>query len=177
MASNNQATSPAAPETAGSRAMHGMADAIREQQMYKTLLVPTDGSEQSDKAIAAAVDLAKQTGARLVALSVVEPYPFAPIAESPYIGGSQAYEQRALEVAQQNVAAIASSAKSAGVSCETVVEQALEPYEQILDTARIHSCDAIVMATHGRRGLNKLFAGSVTQKVIANAHVPVIVVR
>ena len=145
--------------------------------MFKTFLVPTDGSGHSANAVRTAVELATQVGGKIVGLSVVEPYPFPPIAESAYVGGSEAYEQRALELAEGHLASLERDAAAANVPCKTVVEHALNPDEAIVDAARKHHCDAILMATHGRRGLNRLFTGSVTQKVIVNASVPVIVVR
>lgn len=145
--------------------------------MIKKLLVPTDGSEHSARAGAQAVALAQQLGGSLVALAVVEPYPFPPISESPFAGGSAAYEERARSLADEHVAQIRQTAEKAGVQCETLVQDGLQPHEEILSAAQRSGCDAIVMATHGRRGISKVFAGSVTQKVIAQATVPVIVVR
>lgn len=143
--------------------------------MFKKILVPTDGSPRSDRAAQAAIELAKQLQGSVIAISVAEPYPFPPISESAYTGGSEAYEQRALELAKEHVAKIASAARAAGVPCETLVAHAMNPHEEIVNAAETHRCDAIFMATHGRKGLNRLFAGSETQKVIAQAKVPVMV--
>lgn len=145
--------------------------------MFRKILVATDGSAHSDKAASAAIDVAKQLGGSVVVISVAEPYPFPPISESPYAGGSQAYERRAVELAQEHVDKIAAAAAAAQVPCETVVVSGLNPHDEIVGAAdRLH-CDAIFMATHGRKGLNKLFAGSETQKVIAHTTVPVMVFR
>lgn len=154
-----------------------MSLAERITSMFKTLLVATDGSKDSDKAIAGAIEFARQVGGKLIALSVVEPYPFPPIAESAYIGGSEAYEKRALELAQEHVSRVKSAADAAQIPCETVVGFSLYPPEEIVSTAQKYKCDAIFMATHGRKGLDKLFAGSVTQKVIGQSTVPVMVFR
>lgn len=143
--------------------------------MFKKILVPTDGSPRSDRVAQAAIDLAKQLQGSIIAISIAEPYPFPPISESAYTGGSEAYEQRSLELAQEHVAKIASAATAAGVPCETLVAHAMNPHEEIVNAAETHHCDAIFMATHGRKGLNRLFAGSETQKVIAHAKVPVTV--
>lgn len=145
--------------------------------MFRKILVATDGSAHSEKAVNAAVELAKQVGGKLVGISVAEPYPFPPISESPYTGGSAAYERRALELAQEHAARVAELAAAAQVPCETVVVSGLTPHDEIVSAAEKLQCDGIVMATHGRKGLNKLFAGSETQKVIAHSHVPVIVIR
>ncbi|RZI42671.1 universal stress protein [Herbaspirillum sp. HC18] len=145
--------------------------------MMKRILVPTDGADRSLKSARAAIDLAKQLGGSIVAMSVAEPYPFPPISESPYSGGSEAYEQRAVQLANEHVAEIAAMAADAHVPCETIVAQALNPHEEIVAAAENRACDAIFMASHGRKGLSKLFAGSETQKVIAHASVPVMVFK
>ncbi len=145
--------------------------------MFKTILVPTDGSARSEKAVKAAIEFAQQVDGKLIGISVVEPYPFPPLSESPYIGGSEAYERRALELAKEHVAAIASAAAAARIPCETIVVHSLNPHEEIVNAAERLRADVIFMASHGRKGLNKFFAGSETQKVIANASVPVTVFR
>ncbi|HJV85133.1 MAG TPA: universal stress protein [Noviherbaspirillum sp.] len=145
--------------------------------MFKTILVPTDGSANSERAIKTAIDFARQVDGKVIGLAVAEPYPFSPIAESAYIGGSEAFEQRSLEVAKGHVSMIATAATAAGVPCETIVAQSENPHEEIVDTAQRLHCDAIFMGTHGRKGLSRLFAGSVTQKVIASSPVPVTVIR
>lgn len=145
--------------------------------MFKAILVPTDGSPVSEKAVNAAIEAARQSGGRIVGISVVEPYPFPPVTESAYIGGSEAYEQRARELAQEYVNRIAKAAAAAGVPSETVIVDGINPHEEIVAASEKFGCDSIFMATHGRRGLNKLFAGSETQKVIAHATVPVTVIR
>jgi nucleotide-binding universal stress UspA family protein len=145
--------------------------------MFKKILVATDGSTHSEKAAKTAVELAKQSGAKLVAIAVSEPYPLPPISESPYSGGSAAYEQHSLALAQEHAAQVAKIAAAEQVPCETVVVSGLNPHDEILAACAKLQCDSIVMATHGRKGLSKLFAGSETQKVIANAHVPVVVIR
>lgn len=145
--------------------------------MMKKILVPTDGSNRSEKAAHAAIDIAQQMHGSIVAISVAEPYPFPPVSESAYSGGSEAYEQRAIAFAQEHVAKVAEAAAAAHVPCETVVAHALNPYEKIVEAAREYGCDAIFMASHGRKGIRKLFAGSETQKVIAHADVPVMVFK
>ncbi|MGH8808347.1 MAG: universal stress protein [Noviherbaspirillum sp.] len=145
--------------------------------MFKKILVPTDGSPLSDKAVNAAIEFAKMAGAEVVAISVAEAYPFPPISESPYSGGSQAYEQHALALAQEHVDRVAAAAEAAQVQCEAIVVEGLNPYEEIVKAAAEYHCDAIFMASHGRKGLNKLFAGSETQKVLAHTMLPVLVFR
>ncbi|GAB3550350.1 universal stress protein [Noviherbaspirillum agri] len=145
--------------------------------MFKKILVATDGSAHSEKAAQAAVELAGQTGGKLVAISVSEPYPFPPISESPYSGGSVAYERHSLALAEEHAEKVAALAAAANIPCETAVVSGINPHDEILGACERLQCDSIVMATHGRKGLNKLFAGSETQKVIASSHVPVLVIR
>jgi nucleotide-binding universal stress UspA family protein len=145
--------------------------------MFKTILVPTDGSPLSDKAIDTAIEFAKITGSKVIGLSVAEPYPFAPLYESAGATSSGIYETRMLELAQLHAQKIADAARNAGVQYETSVPQSFSPYEEILNAVRKFKCDAIFMGSHGRKGLNRLFVGSETQKVLAHSSIPVLVLR
>jgi nucleotide-binding universal stress UspA family protein len=145
--------------------------------MFKTILVPTDGSTLSDKAIAAAVEFAKLAGSKIVGLSVAEPYPFAPLYQNSGAADTTIYEEKMRESAQLHVQKIADAAKNAGVTYEAVIKQSFSPYEEIIATAKKFDCDVIFMASHGRKGLNRLFLGSETQKVLAHSSLPVLVFR
>lgn len=145
--------------------------------MFKSILVPTDGSPLADKAIDAAIEFARANGARIVGLSVAEPYRFAPLAESSMTLDPELYEMNMRELAQQHVQRILDAANKANVQCETVVKQSFSPYEEIIDIAEKYNCDVIFMASHGRKGLNRLFAGSETQRVLAHSTIPVLVLR
>jgi len=145
--------------------------------MFKTILVPTDGSELSDKPIKAAIEMAQLTDGRIVAMTVAEPYPFTPLYQSAAVADATIYEDRMRMVAQGHLQRIADAAREAGVPCETVIAQSFSPFEEIIATARQHGCDVIFMASHGRKGLNRLFIGSETQKVLAHTDIPVLVFR
>lgn len=145
--------------------------------MFKTILVPTDGSELSEKAVQGAIEFAKLTGGRIVAISVAEPYPFTPSSEGGYVPDLNLYEKQMQKFAQVHVAKVAEAAAKAGVPCETHVAQSFNPYEEIVNAAKKYQCDTILMASHGRKGLNKLFLGSETQKVLAHSTIPVMVFR
>jgi nucleotide-binding universal stress UspA family protein len=80
-------------------------------------------------------------------------------------------------VAQQNVNKVAAAASAANIPFEGLVSLAPSPYQEIVAAAEKYGCDAIVMASHGRSGLNRLFLGSETQKVLAHTHLPVLVLR
>ncbi|MFL6672673.1 MAG: universal stress protein [Massilia sp.] len=145
--------------------------------MYKRILVPTDGSDLSVQASAAAIDFARLCSAEIVALSVAEPYPLAPAAEGAMVI-DPGVENGTLEtLARQNVAQVARSAAAAGVPCTTVTVVSPVPYQEIIDVAAENKCDLIFMASHGRRGLSRLLAGSVTQNVLAYSSIPVMVLR
>jgi nucleotide-binding universal stress UspA family protein len=145
--------------------------------MFKTILVPTDGSQLSDKAITAAMEFAKFGGAKIIGLSVAEPYPFSPMVESTIAVDSVAYEENMLKLAQLHIQKIADAAKKAGVQCETLTTQAFNPDEEIIAIAEKYKCDVIFMASHGRSSLSRLFLGSKTQRVLAHSTIPVLVLR
>ena len=145
--------------------------------MFKTILVPTDGSHLSDKAIDAAIEFAKINGSKIIGLSVAEPYPFSPLAESTVAAESATYEQKMQELAQLHVQKIADLALTSNVPFETATALSFSPYEEIIKAAKKFNCDVVFMASHGRKGLNKLFLGSETQKVLAHSTIPVLVFR
>jgi nucleotide-binding universal stress UspA family protein len=145
--------------------------------MFKTILVPTDGSSLSEKAIEAAARFAKANGGRLVALSVAEPYYSPQLAEGSTVFDTEAYARKMQEIARMNVNKVAAAAAAAGVPCETVVRTSINPYEEIVNVAKQLACDVIFMASHGRKGLSALFVGSETHKVLAYSTVPVLVFR
>lgn len=147
--------------------------------MFKTILVPTDGSALSDKAISAAVELAKTTGGTIIGLSVAEPYPYAALAEASSIMPPDAgeHDEKMRKLGQQRVQKVAAAAAAANVPCQTVVPLSFDPSDEIVKAAKQFHCDLITMASHGRKGLNKLFLGSETQKVLAHSTIPVLVLR
>lgn len=145
--------------------------------MWKKILVPTDGSELAGKAVAEAVDYARVAGAGLVAFSVAQPYPLLPAVDGAMLIDPAVDSTEMQQAAQEAVDAVARLARAAGVKCETHTSLSFLPYEEIIRAAEEYGCDAIFMASHGRRGLSRLIAGSQTQKVLAYAKVPVVVLR
>ena len=143
------------------------------------ILVPTDGSPASLKAARAAVRLAAELGARVSALHVIdESQPF--LFRGGYGASSRTFvdfARLARESGERQVEAVGRLARAARVPFASRVTKARTPYEGIVDAARKQRCDLIFIASHGRRGLSKLMLGSVTQKVIAQATVPVIAYR
>jgi nucleotide-binding universal stress UspA family protein len=145
--------------------------------MYKRILVPTDGSTLSDQAVTAAIEFARLCHADIVALSVAEPYPLVPAAEGAMVI-DPGFEFNTLEeAARENVAKVARAVRGAGLNCIECTASSMAPADEIIRTANEQGCDLIFMASHGRRGLSKLLAGSVTQNVLAYSSVPVMVLR
>lgn len=145
--------------------------------MFKTILVPTDGSPLSEKAVEAAVKFAQTGGSRIVALSACEPHHSAHMSEGSTVIDTDRYDRRMQEIAHLYVNHVAEVAKAAGVACDTVVRQTSHPYEEIINVSKDFGCDVIFMASHGRKGLSALFVGSETHKVLAHSTLPVLVFR
>jgi nucleotide-binding universal stress UspA family protein len=147
----------------------------RRYIMFKTILVPTDGSALSEKAAIAAIELAGELHGKVVAVSVAQPYPYSPLLDEPVSVKARDYEEAAMAAAQSYMDRLKKMADEHHVTLETVVAQSFDPYKEIIDTAEQRHCDAIFMASHGRKGLSKLFLGSQTQKVLAHTGIPVTV--
>ena len=129
--------------------------------MFKHLLIPTDGSELSEAAIQAGVQFAKSINAKVTVFYAI------PI---DFVKDGKARADRFLAVIMQ-------AAKAADVPCETVVRTSDQPYEAIIATATEKGCDLIMMASHGRRGVQAFLIGSETQKVLTHSKIPVLVFR
>jgi nucleotide-binding universal stress UspA family protein len=144
--------------------------------MYKRILVPTDGSEISAKAVQAAISMARLTGAQLMAISVKEPFPYSAISEMQPVPPQEFYDAQE-RIAAARVKEAADIAQAAGLACQGFTVEAMHPHEAILDHAKNQGCDLIVMASHGRRGLSALLLGSETQKVLTHSPIPVLVIK
>ena len=144
--------------------------------MYKRILVPTDGSEITAKAVDTAIALARQGGGSLVTLSVKEPFPYSAISEMQPVPPQEFYDAQE-RIAADRVNKVAEMAKAAGVACDASTVEALHPWEAILDLAKTQGCDLIVMASHGRRGMAALLIGSETSRVLTHSPLPVLVVK
>lgn len=145
--------------------------------MFKTILLATDGSELSDQAIQAAVDLAKINGSKIVGLSVVQNYAGLPMTSLSGGVDLTAIEAALEKQAQDAVDKIAERAKKAGVEYEIHTLTGWSPYEGILKCAQDRKCDVVFMASHGRTGLDKMLLGSVAQKVLTHSTLPVVIFK
>lgn len=147
--------------------------------MFKRILVATDGSPLSKKAVASAIALAALNGAELVALTVVPRYP------TNYFDGAAVFtpedigriEKQWAEAAQASLDAVTEEAQAHGVKVTTATVGSDLVAEAIIAAAKKHASDLIVMASHGRQGLKRLLLGSETQHVLTHSELPVLVLR
>jgi nucleotide-binding universal stress UspA family protein len=144
--------------------------------MFKKILLPTDGSDLSSKAIQGGLAFAKALHARVVGLTVVEPYSYSNLSEyRPETLDN--YEERMMKTAAERLGKVADAAAQASIPFETLTVKSFSPFEAIIDTAKAKGCDVIFMASHGRRGLSAVLLGSETQKVLTHSTIPVMVYR
>lgn len=148
--------------------------------MYRNILVSTDGSKLSTKAIRTAVHLAKALGAKITGVYVTSPYPAQTygevVAYAPPMT-AQRYKELTAREARKALAAVEIEAQTAGVACATASITNEQPWRGIVRVAQSRKCDVIVMASHGRRGLAGLLLGSETNKVLTHSKIPVLVCR
>lgn len=144
--------------------------------MFKHILIPTDGSQLSQQAITSGAGFAKEIGAKVTIVMVVTPFPivltnpgFAPIPDNY----REQYEAAARDVVRQTQDFV--SAK--GFAANVIQIEHEHIFQGIIDTAKRESCDLIVMASHGRRGLSAVVLGSETLKVLTHSKIPVLVYR
>jgi nucleotide-binding universal stress UspA family protein len=145
--------------------------------MFKSILLPTDGSDLSDKATATAVQFAKLNQAKIIAITVIQPLPFSSMGDSGAVIDSGQFATQMQDAARRHIDKVAAAALAADIPFEGLITMSPSPYEEIVEAAKKHGCDIIVMASHGRTGLNRLFLGSETQKVLAHTMLPVMVLR
>jgi nucleotide-binding universal stress UspA family protein len=144
--------------------------------MYKKILAPTDGSDTAAKIIPHAVALAKSCGATVIGLNVTEPYPYSGLAESVPITADE-YRVHVTRLAEDALKPLQDACNAAGVSFEPVIAEDIHPWKAMLDVAKDRGCDLVVIASHGRRGVQALLLGSETQKLLTHSTIPVLVLR
>jgi len=145
--------------------------------MYKNILIATDGSERSAKAVLHGIALAKQLGSRITVLTVTLPFHIFTLDPQVIEDTPFQYKENAEKFAAKTLAVVANEAKAAGVACDTVHVEHEHPYKAIIDTAASRDCDLITMASHGRRGISGVVLGSETVKVLTHCKIPVLVHR
>jgi nucleotide-binding universal stress UspA family protein len=145
--------------------------------MFKRILLPTDGSELSLRAVDTGIGLAARLGASVYAFHVIAPFPASVYFTEFVVANEPSYTREAIANAEKYLAEVGQRARAAGVPCEGSYETDARPYSAIVGAARKQQCDLFVMASHGWRGFDRLLLGSETHKVILNGDVPVLVCR
>ena len=147
--------------------------------MYERILVATDGSALSDKAVGHALDLAKLSGATVIALKVIPRYPRSYLEGGTTMDASEIkrIEAQWATQAQAVLEKIKADGKAMGIKVKTSIAKSDLIAESIIGAADKQKADLIVMASHGRKGLKRLLLGSETQHVLTHSHVPVLVLR
>lgn len=147
--------------------------------MYTHILIPTDGSPVAEKAVTAGIEFAREAGAKVTFFTAVPEY------EVPNEGSVMArqvislaeHARRCERIAHRILAPAADKARAAKLEFRTHYGQCNRPWEAIVDAAKVHGCDAIIMGSHGRSGLSRLVHGSQTIDVLTHTDIPTLVVR
>jgi nucleotide-binding universal stress UspA family protein len=143
--------------------------------MYKRILIATDGSDKSRKAAEEGVELAKALGAEIIALNVVNEVVIASAVRQ--LGSDKKeVEDKLMAAGKKAVDAIQKMAADQGVKVDAIVRTGA-PANVVIDMAAANNADLIIMGSHGESGASKLLIGSVVQKVLYWATIPVLVVR
>ena len=149
--------------------------------MFTHILFPTDGSPLSRRAAEVAADVAKANNARITALHVIPNFTTPMITDGSYVTAEmfseKLYKEHTEAAANKLFADVETVAGKAQVPCDHVAVNSDHPWEAIIKAARKNKCDLIVMASHGRRGLEGLLLGSETSKVLTHSKIPVLVCR
>ena len=145
--------------------------------MYKQILVPLDGSDTARRGLAEAIGLARILGAKLRLLHVVSDVQW--LVEMAPMTSSDELRQELHRYGDELLTKAASAAAEQGVVAETALREAVgaSPAKVIVDEAATAGCDAIVMGTHGRKGVSRLLLGSDASLVVSTSPVPVLLVR
>jgi nucleotide-binding universal stress UspA family protein len=145
--------------------------------MYKHVLIATDGSSLSARAVDHGVELAAALGAAVSLLTVVESFPVFALDAEQVGETASSLREHMKEQALKTLSEAGEAAKAAGLDADQIHLEDDEPYQAIIRTAEDRRCDLIVMASHGRSGVSALLLGSETMKVLAHSKIPVLVVR
>jgi nucleotide-binding universal stress UspA family protein len=151
-----------------------------EVVMYEHLLVPVDGSALSDKAMETSIGLAKMLGASITAFTAEPPLPLLVVEQAAVaydVSTYQDHDKRCEAHARELLEAYGARARKAGVSFEGQFVITDDVQQAIVDMAAKCACDLIVMASHGRHGLDALIHGSLTKSVLAHSQLPLLVIH
>ena len=147
--------------------------------MYQRILIPTDGSKLSAKAVQTAQQLAELTGAQLVFLNVVPRYPVSYFEGGISVTAGEVgqIEKQWADKAQAMVDQLKVKAEARGLKAKALTVKSDLVAEAVIASAKKNKCDLIVMASHGRKGIKRLLLGSETTHVLTHSPLPVLVLR
>ena len=147
--------------------------------MYQRILVCTDGSKLSQKAVSSAISLAAALNAELVAMTVVQRYPASYFEGGVTVSSEDIgrIEKQWADEGQAIVDKVKEVAIAKGVTARAVVVRSAIIADAVMAAARKQKCDLIVMASHGRKGIKRVLLGSETQHVLTHSSMPVLVLR
>lgn len=155
------------------------SDTKKELDMVRRILIATDGSRLSRRAITQGVALAKATGATVVGFHALVPSPIIYYADPMPLPAStiEAFERDAEDLAVKNLKPVEVAAAKAGVPFKGACVRSSSPADALIRTATKEKCDLIVMASHGRSGVKRVLLGSETNTVLTHSRIPVLVTR
>ena len=148
--------------------------------MYRRILIATDGSELANRAVTHGIALAKDLKVPVSVVTVTEAWSAFELARMSRMGSTNPigrYEDMASAAATNILGKAAEIAKLHAVECELIHVQDQHPAEGIIATAKDKGCDLIVMASHGRRGIDRILLGSQANEVLTLSKVPALIVR
>ncbi|AKB77059.1 Universal stress protein [Methanosarcina horonobensis HB-1 = JCM 15518] len=144
-------------------------------EFYRNIVIATDGSENTQRAISYGIEIAKLSGATVHALYVVDTSAFSSIPMSSDGGWEAMYEILRKE-GERAVSAVKYQGEAAGVEVREIVWEG-NPSNVIIEFTENNNADLVVMGTLGKTGLDRFLLGSVAEKVVRSSKVPVMVVR
>ncbi len=153
--------------------------------MIRHILIPTDGSKRSEKAIEQGMKFAKALNAKVTGLHVIPSFhAFTYRAQTLLTyhvalpeDSEAAYTQVTRACAKEFLQFIKRAAEKEDVACNTLHVRDDEPFKAIIATAKKKGCDLILMASHGHSGISGVLLGSEAQKVLTHSHIPVLIYR
>jgi nucleotide-binding universal stress UspA family protein len=145
--------------------------------MFRSILIPTDGSNLSDKAVRQGLELARALHSKVMALHVSAPFHVLAATPAAVTVTREQCEQNAATFNKEVFERLAATARELGVDCPCLSRTGEHVWQEIIMAAEANGCDAICMASHGRGGFAGMMLGSETAKVLIYAKIPVVVVR
>jgi nucleotide-binding universal stress UspA family protein len=145
--------------------------------MFKQILLPTDGSDLSERSVLAGISFAKELGAQVIGLTVAPEFHTFTTNTEMLEDTKDEFVAATEKRTEKYLSFVSEASRSAGVACTVIQASSDDPYEAILQVAKEHKCDLIIMASHGRKGIKGVLLGSETQKVLVHSAIPVLVYR